>query len=99
MCRNAGTTCKKIISDSLPIGYTSTCIQKYIYKKLVAVTDSKEIYYEDFKLPSCCVCMYSANPDLLTRKGGAESENRRSLQSPSEPSKTMKEVNNTKTLC
>lgn len=71
MCRNVGETCK--FSEHLPTGYTTTCVQKYIYKKLVAIKDSKEIYYESFKLPSCCSCMYSVNPEFLTRKGG-ESE-------------------------
>jgi len=67
-CLNAGESCK--FSEHLPIGYTTTCVQKYIYKKLVAIKDSKEIYYESFKLPSCCSCMYTVNPDLLTRKSG-----------------------------
>lgn len=68
MCRNAGEPCK--FNGHLPIGHTTTCIQKYIYRKLVAMKDSNEIYYENFKLPSCCACMYSVNTDLLTRIGG-----------------------------
>lgn len=72
------------------------CVQKYIYKKLVAITDSKEIYFENFKLPSCCVCMYSVNPSLLTRKG-VEPENRKLFHNQSEPLKKMKDVVNTKT--
>ncbi|XP_025198393.1 protein spaetzle-like [Melanaphis sacchari] len=93
-CINAGTTCK--FNDLLPNGYTTTCVQKYIYKKLVAIKDSKEIYYESFKLPSCCECMYSINPDLLTRKGGLgeELEGRRFHQSESETSKRNKDVIN-----
>jgi len=82
-------TCK--FNDLLPIGYTTTCVQKYIYKKLVAIKDSKEIYYESFKLPSCCECMYSVNPDLLTRKGG-ELDNRQLYQNQSETSKRNKNV-------
>lgn len=70
MCRNAGEKCK--FNDNLPIGHTSTCVQKYIYKKLVAMKDSNEIYYENFKLPSCCACMYSVNTDLLTRIGDSD---------------------------
>lgn len=95
-CINAGTTCK--FNDLLPIGYTTTCVQKYIYKKLVAIKDSKEIYYESFKLPSCCECMYSINPDLLTRKGGlgGELDSRRFHQNQSETSKRNKDMLNKK---
>ena len=53
----SGAKCK--FNGLLPLGYTTTCVQKYIYKKLVAIKDFKEIYYESFKLPSCCECMYS----------------------------------------
>lgn len=93
-CINAGTTCK--FNDLLPNGYTTTCVQKYIYKKLVAIKDAKEIYYESFKLPSCCECMYSVNPELLTRKGGLgeELEGRRFYQNQSETSKKNKDVFN-----
>lgn len=67
---------------------------------MVAITDLKEVYYEDFKLPSCCVCMYSINPDLLTRKGAVEAEGRRLFHGQSEQKNTItKDVNNTKTLC
>lgn len=94
MYRNAGQPCK--FSDNLPLGYTTTCVQKYIYKKLVAIKESKEVYYDNFKLPSCCACMYSQNPELLTRKGG-DIENRRTLQNTPENLKKIKEVLKTKT--
>lgn len=68
MSRNADSTCK--FDDHLPTGYISTCIQKYMYKKLVAIKETNEIYYDSFKLPSCCMCMYTVNSELLTRKGG-----------------------------
>lgn len=82
-------------SDNLPLGYTATCVQKFIYKKLVAIKESKEVYYDNFKLPSCCSCMYSQNPDLLTRKGG-EMENLRIQNSP-EPLKKIKDGLKTRT--
>jgi len=62
----------------------------------VAITDSKEIYFENFKLPSCCVCMFSINPSQLTRKG-IEPENRKLFQNQSEPLKTIKDGVHTKT--
>lgn len=55
----------------------------------MAIKDSNEIYYESFKLPSCCACMYSAIADQLTRKG-EETENKRLLSSSTESSKTTK---------
>jgi len=43
---------------------------------MVAIKDSNEVYYESFKIPSCCECMYSINPDadLLTRFNPNQSE-------------------------
>nr|BAH70732.1 ACYPI001858 [Acyrthosiphon pisum] len=73
-CIDAGKNCK--FNNLLPLGYTSICVQKYIYKKMVAIKDSKEVYYESFKIPSCCECMYSISPDadLLTRFNQNRSE-------------------------
>lgn len=55
--------------------------------------DSNEIIYDSFKLPSCCVCMYSVNPDQMTRMGG-DIENRKFIQSHTEPLKKSKEMFN-----
>ncbi|XP_015372221.1 PREDICTED: protein spaetzle-like [Diuraphis noxia] len=49
--------------SSLPLGYVSTCIQKYLYKRLITIGGKNEFYYDTFKMPSCCQCMYSANED------------------------------------
>ncbi|VVC38349.1 Carbohydrate-binding-like fold,Spaetzle,PLC-like phosphodiesterase, TIM beta/alpha-barrel [Cinara cedri] len=62
-CLNDGGPSK--FSDSLPMGYKTTCVQKYIYKKLMAITEGEDIYYDTFKLPSCCACMYSFDENLL----------------------------------
>ncbi|XP_050533305.1 uncharacterized protein LOC126901109 [Daktulosphaira vitifoliae] len=64
-CINPGESCK--FSENLPNGYTTTCVQKYIYRKLVAIKDTKEIYYESFRLPSCCACMYTAKAGIEDR--------------------------------
>ncbi|CAH1731108.1 protein spaetzle-like [Aphis gossypii] len=55
-----------MFADTLPFGYISTCIQKYIYKRLMTIKGTQEFYYDSFKLPSCCKCMYGINPELLT---------------------------------
>ena len=47
------------LNDLLSFGHTTTCVQKYISKKLVGIKDSKELYYENFKIPSHCEYMYS----------------------------------------
>lgn len=37
-------------------GYTSSCKQKFIYKKLLAFTPEGKAMPDTFRLPSCCVC-------------------------------------------
>lgn len=37
-------------------GYSSTCKQKFIYKKLLAFTPEGKAMPDTFRLPSCCVC-------------------------------------------
>jgi len=37
-------------------GYTSACRQKYIYKKMLSLSENGEPIHDTFKLPSCCVC-------------------------------------------
>ncbi|XP_050435265.1 protein spaetzle-like isoform X2 [Adelges cooleyi] len=61
-CINSGEPCK--FCEHLPSGYTTICVQKYIYRKLAAIKDSKEMYYDSFRMPSCCACMYTADLDL-----------------------------------
>ncbi|KAF7285466.1 hypothetical protein GWI33_010637 [Rhynchophorus ferrugineus] len=55
---------KKCVSDgacSIPFdsfGYTSTCVQQYDTKRLMVYQNStKQIMFDQFKVPSCCTCM------------------------------------------
>ncbi|XP_060881212.1 protein spaetzle-like [Metopolophium dirhodum] len=56
-CIDTRVPCK--FDDTLPLGYVSTCIQKYILKRLISIGGSHHFYYDSFKMPSCCQCMYS----------------------------------------
>jgi len=55
LCRNDGKKCK--FDSLLPFGYTSTCVQKYGYTKLIAINGSNETDYENIKIPLYCECM------------------------------------------
>nr|BBE08127.1 protein spaetzle [Plautia stali] len=43
-------------NDSFPNGYKTVCIQKYIYRRMVAVEDDGKPYKDVFPMPSCCSC-------------------------------------------
>jgi len=68
ICSDVEIPC--MFADTLPFGYISTCVQKYIYKRLMTFKGTQEFYYDSFKLPSCCKCMYGINAELLTWKDG-----------------------------
>ncbi|CAI6354220.1 unnamed protein product [Macrosiphum euphorbiae] len=59
-CINTGVPCK--FDSSLPPGHVSTCVQKYIYKRLISIEGSN-FDFDTFKMPSCCQCMYRINED------------------------------------
>ena len=40
-----------------PTGFTSSCAQKYVQKRLVALKEDGEYLYTDtFWFPHCCIC-------------------------------------------
>lgn len=55
--RNVEMSCT--LTKSLPNYIKTCCVQEYINLKLITVDTSKNIYYEQFKLPSCCKCKYT----------------------------------------
>eukprot|EP00102_Acyrthosiphon_pisum_P026465 XP_016663675.1 PREDICTED: uncharacterized protein LOC107884984 [Acyrthosiphon pisum] len=59
-CIDTRVPCK--FDSSLPPGHVSKCIQKYIYKRLMSI-EGFNFYFDTFKMPSCCQCMYSINED------------------------------------
>lgn len=44
-------------SENFPAGYTTSCQQKYIYRKLLAYADDGKPTADSFRLPSCCSCV------------------------------------------
>ncbi|XP_055851375.1 protein spaetzle isoform X2 [Episyrphus balteatus] len=55
-CVNPESAC--MFADSFPNGYVTMCKQSFIYRQLVAFTKNGEIVKDNFKLPSCCKCIY-----------------------------------------
>lgn len=64
-CLNAGTSCQ--FAESFPLGYTTSCRQKYILRKLVALNPEGQTQTDMFRLPSCCSC-YVTRSSITSRK-------------------------------
>lgn len=64
-CVNPGQEC--IFASSFPAGYRTECKQQHIYRKLLAVNETK-LVTDSFLLPSCCSCLYKPL-DLNSRIG------------------------------
>jgi hypothetical protein len=44
-------------ADNFPSGYTTSCQQKFIYRKLLALGEDGRPVTDSFRLPSCCSCV------------------------------------------
>ncbi|XP_045468642.1 protein spaetzle-like isoform X2 [Harmonia axyridis] len=66
-CRRRNAPCD-IISE-LPLGYITSCKQKYIYRRLLSVSDLGAPTPDTFQLPSACCCSYKRDMDFLARHG------------------------------
>ncbi|XP_073814713.1 spaetzle domain-containing protein [Musca autumnalis] len=56
-CLNTGARCgSDDFEIQVPIGYTITCQQNYIYRNLVALNNGT-VVPQPFKFPSCCKCV------------------------------------------
>ncbi|KAG5883234.1 hypothetical protein JTB14_026455 [Gonioctena quinquepunctata] len=66
-CRSPNTPCE--IVEELPLGYTTSCKQKYIYRRLLAWDGSGSIYPDNFKIPTACCCSYKRTSEILARFG------------------------------
>nr|XP_023017489.1 uncharacterized protein LOC111506597 isoform X1 [Leptinotarsa decemlineata] len=59
-CAREGGSCS--FSDIFPMGYSTTCSQKYTVRRLMAVEkESDSPVFDNFQLPSCCVCTVKKN--------------------------------------
>ncbi|KAK3914915.1 Protein spaetzle [Frankliniella fusca] len=56
-CSDDTKSCE--LADNFPYGYKTTCRQKYIFRKLVALHPEGNTQTDMFKLPSCCSCYFS----------------------------------------
>ncbi|KAL3276965.1 hypothetical protein HHI36_012330 [Cryptolaemus montrouzieri] len=66
-CRRKNVPCDLI--GELPLGYITSCKQKYIYRRLLSVSDLGAPTPDTFQLPSACCCSYKRDMDFLARHG------------------------------
>jgi len=59
-------------SDSFPNGYMTSCQQKYIYRKLLALGEDGKPVSDSFRLPSCCSCVVTKS--FLTARMAGDME-------------------------
>ncbi|KAK9874698.1 hypothetical protein WA026_005518 [Henosepilachna vigintioctopunctata] len=59
LCRKKNAACD--IIGGFPLGYTTFCKQKYIYKSLLSLDVSGQPIQDMFKLPVACCCSYEIN--------------------------------------
>ncbi|CAH1180248.1 unnamed protein product [Phaedon cochleariae] len=67
LCRSFGKPCDVI--GELPEGYVTSCKQKYIYRRLLSLTDNGTPVQDTFKLPSACCCTYKRSFTFMTNFG------------------------------
>ncbi|CAH0552734.1 unnamed protein product [Brassicogethes aeneus] len=66
-CRSQGSACD-IIGD-LPNGYVTACKQKYVYRRMLSISDNGRPFPDTFLLPSACCCAYKRDIEFLRRFG------------------------------
>lgn len=57
-CLKADSECK--FSESFPLGYKTSCQQKFIFRRLLALNEEGKTHTDSFRLPSCCACHVKA---------------------------------------
>ncbi|KAK5649213.1 hypothetical protein RI129_000242 [Pyrocoelia pectoralis] len=67
-------TCAKLngpcnLLGSTPYGFITSCKQKYIYRRLLSVSDNGMPTTDTFQIPSACCCSYRRNNDYLLNFG------------------------------
>ncbi|XP_018321852.1 protein spaetzle-like isoform X2 [Agrilus planipennis] len=67
VCSNPNGPCN-LLSDP-PSGYIVFCKQKFMFRRLLAVTDTGTPEPDTFQLPSACCCAYKRDPDFLVSFG------------------------------
>jgi hypothetical protein len=84
-CLDEGQSC--FFGDAVPAGYQTACRQKFIYKKLLALTQEGKTSTDTFRLPSCCVCY--VKPTAITDRLSAILPNKKSTETSPSPKSTI----------
>ncbi|XP_066148880.1 protein spaetzle-like isoform X2 [Euwallacea fornicatus] len=69
LCRNPDKPCDIPGSPSMDLGYSTSCRQKYVYRRLFTLDNTGEPVSDSFKMPSACCCAYKQNYDFMSRLG------------------------------
>ncbi|XP_022911378.2 protein spaetzle-like [Onthophagus taurus] len=59
-CLNPGQPCSFLSNETL--GYTSYCKQKYVYRRLISLSEEGQPTTDVFEVPSACCCSYKKIP-------------------------------------
>lgn len=73
------------MTDSFPYIYETKCVQKFIYRSVLAMREDLTPYKEKVKLPSCCKCILRTITDDGHRRnpspsGRARTGSKREIQ-------------------
>lgn len=77
LCREEGQACRLV--DGFAEGYTTHCVQKYIFRELTAITSDGTIGPEFFRFPASCCCNAKFN-GAISRFGSIESPGIRNIR-------------------
>lgn len=69
VCKNPDGECDLPGSLLVSSGYHTFCKQKYVYRRLLSVSNEGTPVPDTFKIPSACCCAYKQNLDFLSRLG------------------------------
>ncbi|KAK9506295.1 hypothetical protein O3M35_008255 [Rhynocoris fuscipes] len=56
-CKSPDNSESCAFTEAFPLGYKTTCRQKYIYRRLIALNADGKTITDTFQLPSCCACI------------------------------------------
>ncbi|XP_066261578.1 protein spaetzle-like isoform X2 [Euwallacea similis] len=69
LCRNPDKPCDIPGSLSMDSGYSTSCRQKYVYRRLFTLDNTGEPVSDSFKMPSACCCAYKQSYEFMSRLG------------------------------
>lgn len=69
LCTSTGKPCD--LFGHQPNGYVTSCKQKFIYRKMMSLSDGGQPLPDTFLMPSACCCSYKRDNRFLARIGEA----------------------------